>query len=132
MKTLLWLDDKRDPWAPDWVKNYSPIGFPCRIVWVKNYRGFTKWIIKNGLPDAICFDHDLSDIKLNLIGFFFKRQPLFREKTGYDCAKWLVNYCIDNNLDLPKWNIQSSNTPGRDNINGILNSFLKHVQSTRN
>jgi len=44
-------------------------------------------------------------------------------KTGYDCAKWLVNYCIDGNLILPKWNIQSSNPVGKDNINGLLTSF---------
>lgn len=49
------------------------------------------------------------------------------EKTGYDCAKWLVEYCLDNNLKLPKWNIQSANPVGKDNINGLLLSFSKNV-----
>jgi hypothetical protein len=50
-----------------------------------------------------------------------KLKPL--EKTGYDAAKWLIDYCIDNKLDLPIWNCQSANPVGKDNINGILNSF---------
>jgi len=47
-------------------------------------------------------------------------------KTGYDCAKWLVGYCIDKNLALPLWNIQSANPVGKENINSLLNNYKKY------
>ncbi len=57
-KVLLWLDDYRNPFEDDWL-NFSPIGKDCEVVWVKTYVGFCHWIMVNGLPDGICFDHDL-------------------------------------------------------------------------
>ncbi len=107
MKTLLWLDDVRDPNTNDWLV-FSPIESPYKVYWVKDYREFVDWIVSNGLPYAICFDHDLGDTD---------------DLTGYDAAKWLVNYCIDSNKELPKYNIQSANPVGKDNINGLLNNF---------
>ena len=44
----------------DWIA-FSPIGRNVNIVWVKSYIEFINYIKKHGLPDAICFDHDLSD-----------------------------------------------------------------------
>ena len=64
MKRLLWLDDIRDPFTPiendggSWLI-FSPIEQPYTLYWVKSYREFVDWIKFNGLPDAICFDHDL-------------------------------------------------------------------------
>ena len=89
IKKLIWLDDERDPFKDKWISSYSPIGTNCEIIWLKSFYEFKEEIDKNGLPDAICFDHDLSDIE----------NP--KEMTGYDCAKYLVDYCIDNNLDIP-------------------------------
>ena len=51
--------------------------------------------------------------------------PNYVEKTGYDCAKWLVEYCINNNKSLPKYAIQSANPVGRENINSLLTNFNK-------
>jgi len=114
MKKLLWLDDIRDPNTNDWLR-FSPIEKPFEVIWVKKYHQFVDWITENGLPDAICFDHDLSDIHIN--------KSTYNEKTGMSCAKWLVDYCIDNNLTLPLYNIQSDNTCGRENIDGLFKSF---------
>ena len=105
-KKLLWLDDYRNPYESDWLI-FSPIGRDVDVIWLKSYNEFIEYIEQNGMPDGICFDHDLGD-----------------EKTGYDCAKWLVEYCMDNGLSIPKWNVQSSNPVGKDNINGLLNNFL--------
>ncbi len=121
MKKLIWLDDKRNPneMIPDkaitWFEGYSPIR-ECEIVWLKKYHEFVSWIEANGLPDAICFDHDLSDIHIN--------KSTYKEKHGMDCAKWLVEYCLDNKKELPLYSIQSSNTCGRDNIDGLFKSFI--------
>ena len=95
---------------------------------VKSYNEFTKWIKKNGLPDGICFDHDLgkeAEQKLRDKGLTKKaaRKLKAEEKTGMDCAKWLVEYCMDNQKELPLWNIQSSNPVGKINISSLLMNF---------
>ncbi len=109
MKKLIWLDDVRDPFKNGWLV-FSPIERPFDVIWLKSYRQFIKWITKNGLPDGICFDHDLGD-----------------GKSGFDCAKWLVEYCLDHNAKLPAWNMQSANSVGKENISGLFLSFMKHV-----
>lgn len=136
MKTLLWLDDIRDPkgYVLDgntWEGAYSPIQGPFQTVWVKSYDEFVKCIKQNGLPDAICFDHDLGDIieKSSREKGLTKKQARklkAEEKTGYDCAKWLVNFCLDYKKELPAYNIQSANPVGKENIKGLLENFKKH------
>lgn len=108
-KTLLWLDDARDPMENDWL-NFSPIGKDVDVFWVTTYQEFVDWIMCNGLPDAICFDHDLGTHNGN----------------GMECATWLVNYCLDTKNNLPKYAIQSANPVGKQNINSLLENFLKH------
>ena len=75
MKKLLWLDDFRNP------KDYLTEDYD--IVWVKSYEEFCSHLENNGLPDIVCFDHDLGT-----------------EKSGLDCARYLVNYCQQHNLDI--------------------------------
>lgn len=97
---------------------------------VKNYDEFVKYIKLNGLPDFISFDHDLADEHYNIgIDLYAKDKPLdynlYKEKTGMECAKWLINYCLDNKLKLPKFKVHSANPAGRENILSILNNFKK-------
>ena len=115
--TLLWLDDIRDPNTNNWLDRFSPVKpiYDYYVVWVKSYKEFKDWIDSNGLPAAVCFDHDLGDVGDN-------------EKTGYDCAKYLVQFCIDNDLDIPKFGIQSSNGPGADNIRAYLSNYHKFYE----
>ena len=98
----LYLDDERTPKTDGWVI-------------VRNYHDFVEWITNNGIPDEVSFDHDLSDNKSG------------REYTGYDCAQWLCQYCWENGLPIPKWNVHSGNPVGRDNIQFILRSFEKRL-----
>ena len=131
-KTLLWLDDYRDPFdnSMDWI-SFSPIGRNVTIEWVTSYDEFVNYITKNGLPDAICFDHDLSDFQAFKSGYpdLMADVPMPEtEKTGYDCAKWLVNYCLDNNVKLPQYAIQSANPVGKENIDKLLKSFNRFLQ----
>ena len=58
MKTLLWLDDIRDPNTNDWL-NFSCLPQPIKVTWVKTYEEFIEFINTNGLPDGVNFDHDL-------------------------------------------------------------------------
>lgn len=130
MKKLLWLDDTRNPFENDWLV-FSPIEQPFETHWLKSYNEFVQWITENGLPDAICFDHDLGEDGIDENKIPMENYSITEKyKTGYDCAKWLVNYYMDNNLQVPKWNIQSSNPVGKDNINGLLTSFLKHINES--
>ena len=133
---LLWLDDYRNPFDKevDWMV-FSPIGRDCEVVWVKSYYEFVKWIENNGLPDAICFDHDLGklkEIELRNLGYSKAeaRKAKAEEKTGYDAAKWLVNYCMEKDCDIPKFNIQSSNPVGKENITSYLMSYHNSFYNT--
>ena len=127
MKKFLWLDDIRNPHMSVWRDQYIPeyeSGID-EIIWVKNYNEFVNWITQNGLPTEVFFDHDLSDIRHIPNSSLVIASDWNEEMTGYDCAKWLVEYCMDNDLDLPMWSIQSANPVGRDNINGIMNNYKK-------
>lgn len=73
---------------------------------VRSYAAFIAYITAYGLPDFISFDHDLG------LG-----------ESGYDCAKWLVNYCLDNDLRLPGFAVHSQNPVGKENISMLLLNF---------
>ena len=131
--TLLWLDDIRNPLEDNWLA-FSPIT-PTEIVWVKSYGEFTNWITENGLPEAICFDHDLGmevAVKARSKGMSKRKSRELKklEKTGYDCAKWLIDYCLDrDDHPLPLYNIQSANPVGKENIDGCLKHYNRHINS---
>lgn len=116
MKTLLWLDDVRNPFENDWL-NFAPISDYESVHWVKDWWEFTNFIRDNGLPYAVCFDHDLE--------CYFRG----REYTGYDCAKYMVNHCLDHNLPLPHWSVHSANPAGAEDIRRLLTNYTKHSNS---
>jgi hypothetical protein len=130
MKKLLWLDDIRNPYVGDWLMQYAP-QFAYgngETIWVKNYDEFTDWITVNGLPHTIGFDHDLGQDVANdkVLAGMSKRRSRREKRTemsGFECAKWLIEYCLDNDMELPQWTIQSANPVGAENINGLLNGF---------
>lgn len=135
MKKLLWLDDIRDPFIQRNLIDFAPefISDEFNIVWVKNYNNFTNWITQNGLPYKIAFDHDLgSDIAREKVKKgMSKRQSRIQKrgtKTGMDCAKWLVEYCLDNKIKLPRWVVQSANPVGKENINKLLFNYKKYCE----
>ena len=137
MTRLLWLDDSRNPFENDrqWLVFAPFIGDD--VIWVKNYDEFVNWITENGLPDGIAFDHDLAD-EHNAPKEFqnehykdWLESQNFKEKTGMECAKWLVDYCLDNDVKLPLFSSQSGNPSGRENILGLLNNFKKFQDENR-
>ena len=137
MNILLWLDDIRNPFLN--LEGKVPKdenGEDYKINWVLNYEEFVKWIEMFGLPNAISFDHDLADEHYTQEYFWNDYQESkkyqewksnhYQEKTGMDCAKWLVDYCIDNKEKLPKIFVHSANPVGADNIKYLLDNFLKY------
>ena len=132
MKTLLWLDDLRDPFTDNWLRDYAPTFDKNRegVTWVKNYEDFCKWIKTNGLPYMIAFDHDLGeDIgRAKVANGMSKRQARKEKKgtpTGYDAAHWVIEYCLDKKIAAPDFVVQSANPIGADNIRGLFSSYIK-------
>jgi len=126
MSGRLFLDDYRVP--IDCARYMYRKGVDCRIyheewIIVRSYGQFIKWIVDNGLPEIISFDHDLTDVvelKEDLpIEEWFDLENS-REYTGMDCARWLMNYCLETNKPLPKYVIHSSNPDGSKNMEELL------------
>lgn len=125
---VLWLDDMRDPnkyftkksETGAFLRNkafYDKLfsNYSINFIWVKNFEQFVKYILENGLPQFVSFDHDLGK----------------GEKKGYDCAKWLMNYCQKTNQCLPKFFVHSANRNGIETINALLNSNLTESKVIR-
>lgn len=127
MKTLLWLDDIRNPFDKDfasYVALYNPfLNEKHKIIWVLSYEAFERYIAEHGLPDAISFDHDLADEHY--------RQDVspeeYKEKTGLDCVKWLVKYCLTTGQQLPKCIYHTANPDGKANMYGYIENAKKHL-----
>lgn len=123
---LLWLDDLRDPFLN--IEKLVP-ETNVEIHWVRNFKEFTEWIDKWGLPEIISFDHDLADEHYTPQEYWsdyekskqYQDAQTYTEPTGKDCAKWLVNYCTSNFLALPVCFVHSANPVGSDYIKEILN-----------
>lgn len=123
MSYYLFLDDERVPAQVTWVA--IPNVF---YNVVRNYNEFVRFIEDHGVPVFVSFDHDLADehyaIMLKDCQENNTGQLLFAvpenvkdmdyglEKTGYDCAKWLVDYCADNRQKFPEFTVHSMNPIG--------------------
>ena len=125
MSYRLFLDDVRLPWE---VGNYiNPVELRKEFrlfdwVIVRNYNSFVQTILKEGLPSHISFDHDLAEIHYNSMNYSESFE--YFEETGYDCAKWLIDFCKKNNKPLPIWYVHSLNPIGADNIKNLLNKYV--------
>lgn len=117
---VIWVDDMRNPFDDVWIsvaKNKRFVQENCSIAWLKNYQEFVSWLNTAVhdpevlWPELVCFDHDLGE-----------------EKTGFDCAKFLVEVCMKHNLPLPAYTCHSSNPAGRENILSYLNSYKKSLE----
>ena len=115
-KKFLYLDDIRVP-KTSFIK------------WdiVRDFKSFREYILKNGIPDLISFDHDLADDHYHIPFEEWEVQPqrADMEETGFDCAKWLVSYCIEQQIGLPEYIIHSANPIGAENIKTYFESFTK-------
>ena len=122
----LFLDDEI---TPQWAVHGGLVEFSIDLyrngdwVIVRNYDEFVQTIEEKGIPTMISFDHDLADIVYDNGKISFS----YKEHTGYDCAKWLVDYIYDNNLKLPNYQVHSGNPVGKKNIQDYLANASKHL-----
>ena len=88
-----------------------------------------KCLLLGEWPAKISFDHDLADEHYHPTmtdpAKYEEIAADFKEKTGMDCAKWLIDFCMDNGLKLPEYVVHSMNPSGARNIHSILYNFTK-------
>lgn len=139
----LFLDDERLPGDVTWVRLPN---VPWQLV--RNYDEFVETVLEHGLPEFVTFDHDLADahyaamLEENESSGPFKfwmpgdeENPGMNlsfdygtEKTGYDCAKWLVEHCMDNGLKYPAYEVHSMNPVGAERIRSYIENAKKHTE----
>lgn len=118
-KIWLYLDDVRTPNSENWKV-------------VRSYDEFVSHIMLNGLEnyEVISLDHDLGEesmyeyytnVKNN---FTLNYDNIVNEKTGMDCAKYLVAKSMEKGIPLPQIYIHSANPIGSANMMGYINNYL--------
>ncbi len=115
MKYNLFLDDKRKP----------PGEIDIKWLVAKSYNEFVKIVLENGIPCQVMFDHDLAwehfpmnNVK-NGVGVVIDRSN-YKEKTGYDACKWLIDYCKLGGFSMPVCSCHSTNRRGKEDILKLL------------
>jgi len=116
----LYLDDVRTPLDEKWEV-------------VTNYDEFVSHIKMNGLDsyEVISLDHDLGETAMK--EYYNNAKPNFqldynniKEKTGMDCARWLISESMTSGIPLPQIYVHSANPIGSANIIGYINNYLKN------
>lgn len=119
MKKYIYLDDVRTPTEGDWIV-------------VRNYDEFVEKVTEIGFKniELISLDHDLGETAMrewytNVAKNFTLDYNNITEKTGMDCAKWLVEKWMDGEKVFTV-KVHSANAIGSANMMGYINNF-KHI-----
>lgn len=119
-KIYLYLDDIRIPTEGEWEV-------------VRNYDEFVAHIKLNGLEnyEVISLDHDLGESAMQ--EYYTNTKPNFsldynniKEKTGMDCARFLVAESMTKSIPLPQIYVHSANPIGSSNIIGYINNYFRN------
>lgn len=133
MSYHIFLDDERMPGQVTWVELPSAV-----YEVVRNFVEFTYHILEFGLPKFVSFDHDLGEehyavMQKEVEHFTYNDGDLTKTfsygdmPTGFDCAKWLVDYCIDNGYKFPDYVVHSMNPVGKLRIESYIENARKHA-----
>lgn len=129
MSYHLFLDDGRQPKDVKWIE--LP---PLNWVVVTDYDEFVRTIKEKGIPATVSFDHDLCQEHYDeytvahderMLSYGKIRYDVFTEKTGFDCAKFLAELCVEKGVPIPLYYIHTLNPIGRQNIFSIMESARK-------
>lgn len=119
-KIWLYLDDVRIPTEGNWEV-------------VRNYDEFISHIKMHGLEnyEVISLDHDLGEGAM--VEYYTNVKPNYElnyeripEKTGMDCARFLVTEAMSRNIQLPTIYVHSANPIGAANIIGYINNYFRN------
>jgi hypothetical protein len=116
---IIYLDDTRTPTDDRWIV-------------VRNYDEFVEKVTEIGLKniEIISLDHDLGDSAMtewhsNVYTNYTIDYNNITEKTGYDCAKWLVKQWMEGEPVVDVYT-HSANAIGSANIMGYINNY-RHI-----
>lgn len=127
---FLFLDDERIPSKVKWVD------LPQGVEWTiaRNYDEFVKIITEQGIPAFITFDHDLADEHYT-DGWMASAGEIdklpyeaYKEKTGLECAKWLVGQLAPQQLPFPLYEVHTMNPIGKMNIQSYIRSYIRSTK----
>lgn len=125
MKQYIYLDDVRTP-----TQGVGEDNQPWVVV--RSYDEFVEKVNEIGLENIqmVSLDHDLGDSamsewKNNVYHNYKLDYDNITEKTGYDCAKWLVEQWMDNKPVVTVMT-HSANAIGSANIMGYINNY-RHI-----
>jgi hypothetical protein len=93
----LFLDDERNPKEDK------------KFVIARTSQEAISLIKKKGFPKYMSLDHDLGG-----------------DDTGQKFVKWITKEYIDKNLPDFSFNIHSANPVGKENMESLLNNFIKY------
>lgn len=121
----LFLDDERLPHNVTWANLPESQHYTI----ARNYNEFIDLITLRGIPRFVSYDHDLADSHYGH-GLRGDQIPydIYKEKTGYDCAKWLVNECMIKGVKHPPYIVHSMNPVGKQNIISYVESYNKSIK----
>jgi len=125
MSYNLFLDDNKNP-KDIWSETKSPEYAVYNWVTVKDYESFIDIIKEQGLPTRVSFDHNLNEEHYSFDGKKKISYDVFEYKTGYDCAVWLIEYCIDYSETLPLCKVHCDKGKGKSNIESLLENFISY------
>lgn len=121
-KMRLYLDDVRTPKDTDWevVRSYDEFAAHVRLHGLENY-------------ELMSLDHDLGDTAMD--EYYNNVHPNYtldysniKEKTGMDCAKFLVAESMTKGIPLPAIYVHSANPIGSANIMGYINNYFMNCR----
>ena len=119
-KIWLYLDDVRIPTEGNWevVRNYDEFILHIKMYGLENY-------------EVISLDHDLGEGAM--VEYYTNVKPNYElnyeripEKTGMDCARFLVTEAMSRNIQLPTIYVHSANPIGAANIIGYINNYFRN------
>ena len=130
----LFLDDK---FTPTQIADLPNVSVKDKVRYrtynwkiVTTFEEFIAIIEEKGRPDIVSFDQDLDEEHWEFVynddnwakidDEVIIDYDLFKVKTGYHCAEWLMEYCSDRHLDMPICLVNSQNAVVKKNIENLL------------
>lgn len=132
-KYNLFLDDVRNP-IDVWRYTHKQVYMRDDWVIARSYNDFVRVVterFKNGeIPELISYDHDLADVHYREASFkdgkvYMKYSESTSEKTGWHCAKWIIDFYMDNKIKASNFLVHSMNPTGGENIHSLLSQYNK-------
>lgn len=133
MTYKVFIDDKLRP-IDIYYKSNNPL-YQGDIIHCRSYDEFVqcveeKFKKEGSYPGFVSFDYLLTNVTMKITDTYevhFNDEAYTQD--GADCANWLVNFMMKNNLPLPNYIVHDTNVRGRMNIQKAFNSATSNIVS---